>query len=660
MTDATTGLTPGRPTSGTNPWIDSLVWGGRWDDPTPAGGRVQLGYTLMSGADPNNANGIWNAKGWDGTEAAAIARAMAAWEAVAKVDFVQTSSGNADLWYWLGDNFDLGSTTLGWHEVPYGSVQEPLYGAFNYQGYGWTGGGLASGGLVFNTLLHELGHGLGLAHPHDGGTAPDGTVFPGVTADFGSYGQYGLNQGIWTVMSYNDGWTGRPTVSDVYGHAATPMALDIAAIQAIYGAAAYATGSNTYTLPKANGGGAFWSCIWDTGGADAISAVGATVGAVIHLGAAPLVGPNAAGFISSVAGIVGGFTIANGVVIENALGGNAGDTITGNAFANLLYGFSGNDRLYGGNGDDRLDGGTGNDVLNGGNGIDTLFVGGVVGVTINLSLTGWQSTGGGLENITLIENVTGGSAVDVLRGNAGVNDLRGGSGNDRLHGGAGNDVMLGQAGNDLVYGEGGNDVLHADAGNDRLDGGSGIDTVVVLGATSVTLTLAALAAQATGIGVDTIVNVENIVSGAGNDRLTGSALSNVLKSGAGNDIVNAGLGDDFVWGGTGNDILNGEDGNDALYGEDGNDRFLDSAGDDLMTGGLGADRFVFNMGGGTNQVTDFDNGFDKIEIASGALDMSEVVITDAGANVTVSFADVIVTLQNIDHLLIDAGDFLFT
>jgi hypothetical protein len=39
-------------------------------------------------------------------------------------------------------------------------------------------------------LLHELGHALGLAHPHDGGPAPDATLFPGVTAAFGDYGDY--------------------------------------------------------------------------------------------------------------------------------------------------------------------------------------------------------------------------------------------------------------------------------------------------------------------------------------------------------------------------------------------------------------------------------------------------------------------------------------
>ena len=47
------------------------------------------------------------------------------------------------------------------------------------------------------------------------------------------------------------------------------------------------------------------------------------------------------------------FTIANGVVIENAVGGNGNDTLIGNSADNFLDGRAG---------DDRLDGGAGNDT----------------------------------------------------------------------------------------------------------------------------------------------------------------------------------------------------------------------------------------------------------------------------------------------------------
>jgi len=65
------------------------------------------------------------------------------------------------------------------------------------------------------------------------------------------------------------------------------------------------------------------------------------------------------------------FNITSGTTIENAYGGDAGDTITGNTADNLLYGMRGNDALLGGGGDDTLIGGAGDDTLTGGTGSDT-------------------------------------------------------------------------------------------------------------------------------------------------------------------------------------------------------------------------------------------------------------------------------------------------
>ena len=58
------------------------------------------------------------------------------------------------------------------------------------------------------------------------------------------------------------------------------------------------------------------------------------------------------GFVSYAYGIYGGFTIANGVVIENATSGGGNDTLVGNAAANVLNGGAGADRMTGGAGKD--------------------------------------------------------------------------------------------------------------------------------------------------------------------------------------------------------------------------------------------------------------------------------------------------------------------
>ncbi len=107
-----------------------------------------------------------------------------------------------------------------------------------------------------------------------------------------------------------------------------PMALDIALLQQKYGAnMATATGDDDYLLPTGNARGTFWQAIWDAGGLDSIRHDGSAA-SVIDLRAATLrYEEGGGGFVSSVAGIAGGFTIAAGAVIENATGGFGRDRL---------------------------------------------------------------------------------------------------------------------------------------------------------------------------------------------------------------------------------------------------------------------------------------------------------------------------------------------
>lgn len=70
-----------------------------------------------------------------------------------------------------------------------------------------------------------------------------------------------------------------------------------------------------------------------------------------------------AGYPSTMKDLNGGFTIAAGVIIENASGGGGNDTITGNAANNTLEGREGNDQINGYLGADILIGGAGRDVF---------------------------------------------------------------------------------------------------------------------------------------------------------------------------------------------------------------------------------------------------------------------------------------------------------
>ncbi len=81
--------------------------------------------------------------------------------------------------------------------------------------------------------------------------------------------------------------------------------------------------------------------------------------------------------------LAGGFVTIQQGTIENYIGGDGIDYVTGNSVGNDIYGGRGNDKLYGlggrdelfgGRGDDILDGGADFDNMTGGDGNDTYYV----------------------------------------------------------------------------------------------------------------------------------------------------------------------------------------------------------------------------------------------------------------------------------------------
>ena len=187
-------------------------------------------------------------------------------------------------------------------------------GVFWRDGFGWDedgpsvdtanreNGGLEEGGYAFYTLVHEFGHGMGLSHPHDNGGGS--TVLPGVFGAFDSYGAYDLNQASTpSCPTIRAGRSTRPTTPTacrgyvdgpgVYlqvdeGTNGSLSALDVAMLQEKYGANMTANGGDdVYVLPAANGGDAFFTTIWDTGGVDSIVHNG-TQGSIIDLPAATI------------------------------------------------------------------------------------------------------------------------------------------------------------------------------------------------------------------------------------------------------------------------------------------------------------------------------------------------------------------------------------
>lgn len=221
--------------------------------------------------------------------------------------------------------------------------------------------------------------------------------------------------------------------------------------------------------------------------------------------------------------------------------------VEGSSFADTLYGSDGYDQFYASRGSDFIDGGDGYDQIN--------YSDASVGVSVDLAAcvgTHGQYT----DTLINIENVAGTDFNDTLLGNGDSN------------------YIIGLRGSDYIDGRGGADyVSYQDWNGDATHGAyvnlSGTAQSVVYSSAyaSWSVNLAAHTAQdnwydaTTGVGLDTVLNIENVMGSDRDDVLIGSAnTGNYLDGGAGNDYID-GLGGannssyDYVSGGAGNDTL---------------------------------------------------------------------------------------------------------
>jgi serralysin len=354
---------------------------------------------------------------------AAAREAMQYWDDVVAISFRETPVGEADINF---GNVMNRPGTQAYARLPGASVSsnpEVNAQAYNIVGDVWVTGTTASNfqldeGLYgLNTLVHEIGHGLGLSHPGNYNFAP------GFTVNYANGAEYAQDIRNYTIMSY---WNPREVgiqdhdyLRGTIAYGATPMVHDILAIQQMYGAdMTTRTGDTTYGFNSNAGRDAFdfvktpapVMAIWDAGGIDTLDASGYGTNQIIDLrpghlssiggvtqanapsleqvnatraadGYAPLsqanydirmgalaADPNAGRLVDNVG-------IAYGATIENAIGGSGADLIQGNSADNHLKGNAGNDDLYGDGGVDILDGGAGADTLRGSDGVDMLIGG---------------------------------------------------------------------------------------------------------------------------------------------------------------------------------------------------------------------------------------------------------------------------------------------
>jgi len=304
-------------------------------------------------------------------------------------------------------------------------------------------------------------------------------------------------------------------------------------------------------------------------------------------------------------------SITLGATNDSVTMGPGGDTlvrveqILGTEFADSVTGGNANDAVAGNAGHDIIAGGDGSDTLDGGNGNDHLW---------------GQSAGGGADGA---DSISGGAGLDYLQGNAGNDTLDGGNGADRIYGGANDDTIQGWFGNDTVNGNLGNDTIDGFQGDDSLRGGQGDDL---------------------------------IDGGTQNDTIFGDLGNDLILGGTGVDVMTGGAGADtfkfFAYDAAINNVFRPDDPPDIITDfQHGVDHLMMLGGNyTLLTGPAAADYAsaiveAQNLFAAQPQL--MDSGVAVIGVGS------DTYVLWGGTHISSG-----VILQNVAASSIDAGDFV--
>lgn len=309
-----------------------------------ADGNLVLTYSFDLSKIPNPTDASPNPTKFSDAQQAATRLAFQEYANIAKLKFVEIPSGSsekADITFTNVSNLGAAaadtSTPLSWmNDFLNALIRVDLSDKSNSD--------VSVGSYGYSTLLHEMGHALGLKHPQqylNGGVSNAPYLI-----DAKDNEQY-------TLMSYNNYTNMTADSYDLNTNSAaifekTPLLYDMAAIQSLYGAnTSYNVSDTVYrwdlnTNPRMT--------IWDGGGVDTIDASNQTQVQVIDLRAGQFSSIGAATLMYSdnstkLYPAKDNLSIAYDTVIEKAIGGSADDTLIGNSVANQLTGNAGSDNF---------------------------------------------------------------------------------------------------------------------------------------------------------------------------------------------------------------------------------------------------------------------------------------------------------------------------